>query len=351
MTRNLNIRSADFKDNAKLTLGDLRHSNDFSDVTLVCEDGRQVEAHKVILASSSPFFKNLLARNKHSHPLIFMRRVTSEVLLAILDFLYLGETSLPEQGLDFFLALAQELQLKGLSGKTTEDPKSHSRTTNTDLGDPLEGSQPRVENELAQDIKAEAVEVENKTEHFEFETRDQLPSCEEGGEDVESLMEKTQNFIQNGKGRVASFLCKTCGKEGRWKLIKRHIRAQHMAIPCSMCQKKFLSQHDLENHKKNRHGNLSKSQEEHEEKLNSMMKKTKNMIPNGPKKTVCAYSCNICGKEGTVKSVKYHIETLHLKKVSLTCKFCDKTFSSRNAAKSHTEKQHSDLVKSEIDAE
>ena len=168
MTRNLNIRCADFKDNAKLILGDLRHDNDFSDVTLVCEDGRQVEAHKVILASSSPFFKNLLARNKHSHPLIFMRRVTSEVLLAILDFLYLGETSLPEQGLDFFLALAQELQLKGLSGKTTEDPKSHSRTTNNDLGDPLEGSQPRVENELAQDIKAEAVEVENKTEHFLF---------------------------------------------------------------------------------------------------------------------------------------------------------------------------------------
>ena len=56
-------------------------------------------------------------------------------------------------------------------------------------------------------------------------------------------------------------------------------------------------------------------------------------------------------QEGTVKSVKYHIETLHLKKVSLTCKFCDKTFSSRNAAISHTEKQHSDLVKNEIDAE
>ena len=186
MTRNLNIRSADFKDNAKLILGDLRHSNDFSDVTLVCEDGRQVEAHKVILASSSPFFKNLLARNKHSHPLVFMRRVTSEVLLAILDFVYLGETSLPEQGLDFFLALAQELQLKGLSGKTTEDPKSHSRTTNTDLGDPLEGSQPRVENELAQDIKAEAVEVENKPELEEKPEEKKIKSPEEDEREKES---------------------------------------------------------------------------------------------------------------------------------------------------------------------
>jgi len=31
-----------------------------------------VVAHKVILASSSPFFLNLLRRNKHPHPLIYM---------------------------------------------------------------------------------------------------------------------------------------------------------------------------------------------------------------------------------------------------------------------------------------
>ena len=33
-------------------------------------DGHQIEAHKVILAASSPFFQAILMKNKHSHPLI-----------------------------------------------------------------------------------------------------------------------------------------------------------------------------------------------------------------------------------------------------------------------------------------
>ena len=44
----------DFEDNA---FGELREGKDFSDVTLACEDVQQVEAHKEVLTSSSPFFR------------------------------------------------------------------------------------------------------------------------------------------------------------------------------------------------------------------------------------------------------------------------------------------------------
>ena len=63
----------DFKDNVSSAFGDLRQDKEFTDVTLVCEDGQQVEAHKVVLVASSPFFLNILKRNKHPHPLIYMR--------------------------------------------------------------------------------------------------------------------------------------------------------------------------------------------------------------------------------------------------------------------------------------
>ena len=43
----------DFEDNA---FGELREGKDFSDVTLASEDVQQVEAHKEVLTSSSPFF-------------------------------------------------------------------------------------------------------------------------------------------------------------------------------------------------------------------------------------------------------------------------------------------------------
>ena len=62
----------DFQDNLNSAFRELRNDTEFSDVTLVSDNGKQVETHKIILASSSPFFANLLKRNKHPHPLIYM---------------------------------------------------------------------------------------------------------------------------------------------------------------------------------------------------------------------------------------------------------------------------------------
>ena len=62
----------DFQDNVNTAFVALRKDSDFTDVTLACEDGHQIEAHKIILAASSPFFQNILRRNKHKHPLIYI---------------------------------------------------------------------------------------------------------------------------------------------------------------------------------------------------------------------------------------------------------------------------------------
>ena len=121
MSEKLCLQWNDFKDNALNAFGSLREDSDFADVTLVCEDGKQMETHKVILATSSPFFQNLLKKNKHPHPLIYMRGMKSEDLMAIVDFLYNGEAKIFHENLDSFLAIAEELQLKGLTGQTNED--------------------------------------------------------------------------------------------------------------------------------------------------------------------------------------------------------------------------------------
>ena len=94
----------------------MRKDYDFTDVTLVCEDGHQVEAHRVILSASSPFFQKLLKRNKHANPLICMRGMKSEDLLVIVDFLYYEEVNIYQENLDTFLTIAKEFQLKGLNG-------------------------------------------------------------------------------------------------------------------------------------------------------------------------------------------------------------------------------------------
>ena len=111
----------DFQKNITSSFRELREDREFTDVTLACEDGSQIEAHKVVLASSSPFFMELLKKNRHQHPLLYMRGLRSENLLAMVDFLYHGEANVCQENLDSFLALAEELKLKGLSGKTERE--------------------------------------------------------------------------------------------------------------------------------------------------------------------------------------------------------------------------------------
>ena len=69
----LRLQWNDFKENITSSFKELRENREFTDVTLACEDGQQLEAHKVVLVSSSPFFMELLKKNKHPHPLVYDR--------------------------------------------------------------------------------------------------------------------------------------------------------------------------------------------------------------------------------------------------------------------------------------
>ena len=118
MSSKVQVKFDDFKENASAAFESLREDRDFTDVTLVCEAGQHVESHKVVLTTSSPFFQALLKRNQHPHPLIFMRNISSEDMGAIMDFLYLGEANLREEGLESILKIATDLQIKGLTIET-----------------------------------------------------------------------------------------------------------------------------------------------------------------------------------------------------------------------------------------
>ena len=104
----------DFQTNVSNTFRKLRTSEHFYDVTLVSDDQQQVQAHKVVLSSSSEYFKNILTSNKHSHPMLCLSGVNKEDLKNILDFIYNGEIQIYQNNLDTFLDIAQRFQLEGL---------------------------------------------------------------------------------------------------------------------------------------------------------------------------------------------------------------------------------------------
>ena len=120
------LRWNDFEGNISSAFRDLKEEKDFSDVTLVCAD-QQVEAHRVILAACSPFFKKVLRKVQHSHPLIYMKGVKFSDLEAVLSFVYHGEVNMAEADLNSFLAVAEELEVKGLTcGKNSSEGNSNN---------------------------------------------------------------------------------------------------------------------------------------------------------------------------------------------------------------------------------
>ena len=254
MSEKLCLQWNDFKDNVKAAFGSLRNDKQFSDVILAFEDGHQIEAHKVILASSSPFFGEILQKSNHPHPLIYLKGFHSKDFVSILDFLYFGEANIHQENLDSFLSIAEEIKLKGLTGQTTsglieELEKSTSQPIHKELSNTSTVCQQNLkpkENDI--NTKSTALAVPNNST-TDLQVLDQ---------EVKSMMEKGQKVIPNGKNpngmpkQQRSYICKVCGKEGLSCEIKSHIEANHLeglSIPCDPCNMTFSSRRSLTRHK------------------------------------------------------------------------------------------------------
>ena len=252
-TEKLCLQWNDFKDNVTSSFRELREDVDFTDVTLVCEDGKQMEAHKVILAASSPFFKEILKRSKHPHPLVFMKGLKSEDLLAILDFLYFGEANVLQENLDSFLALAEELRLKGLTGT---DNSGNDKEPTTEVDQDFENAPTKRENDkhnrtlsrhqYRSPTKSDtAVAVQNNSINTKLQYLD---------DQIKSMMTKTGVKTANGQEYMAT--CNICGKQAAYHNIQSHIEAKHItgvSHSCSICGKTSRSRDASRKHKQTYH--------------------------------------------------------------------------------------------------
>jgi hypothetical protein len=132
------LRWNDFESNISVAFRELREEKDFFDVTLACDDS-QVQAHKVILSACSPFFRNILRRNPHQHPLLYLKGVKYKELLSVLNFMYQGEVNVAQEELNSFLAVAEDLRVKGLTQNN-----SGTSSSNTDHSSKQRAPSPKI---------------------------------------------------------------------------------------------------------------------------------------------------------------------------------------------------------------
>jgi len=117
----------DFTDNVMSTMSDIRHDEDFFDVTIAI-DGRQLRAHKLILSACSAFFRKLLRTNPAPNPVLVLWDVSYDDMLNILDFMYNGEVHVKQANIQNFLAVAEKFRVRGLCQNESSGQPSRSNT-------------------------------------------------------------------------------------------------------------------------------------------------------------------------------------------------------------------------------
>ncbi|XP_059098225.1 protein jim lovell-like isoform X2 [Tigriopus californicus] len=89
------------------------------DCTLVCDD-TNIKAHKVVLSACSPYFQKIFVDNPGKHPIIVLKDVKGWEVQCIVDFMYKGETSVPEAQLQNLIRAAEGLRVRGLTSGGSE---------------------------------------------------------------------------------------------------------------------------------------------------------------------------------------------------------------------------------------
>ena len=113
----------------------------------------------------------------------------SDDLMAIVDFLYLGEANVNQENLDSFLAVAEELQLKGLRSQDQDKSRREDLPTTKNLNN----------------FKRETISFPTYSDFSEIDKEDgrslALPNYLSGA--LQELDSKVQSMMEKGSNMVS----------------------------------------------------------------------------------------------------------------------------------------------------
>merc|ERR1712129_85967 len=296
------LQQNDFLENYAGSFQELRKTQELCDVTLACGD-RTIEAHKVVLASCSFFFRKTFSTIKQAHPLIYLKGILHKDLVALLDYIYTGETQIAVEDLDRFIEVAHDMRIKGLAEEmlTKEPEKSDSfynvlskTETIIELG----------EDYIDQDDRSV---IDTFVEDFNLLAKGLI----EGNDDKKTIKcEKVSQPNPNIPDKVLS------DKDDNGESVEKSAKTM------TRSRKKFASEAEKEQHEKLR-SEIFTRMEKYQDSDDGLM-----------------WRCTECGKILQRKDkLENHIET-HLKGFIHNCNYCDKTRSTRGALRTHISLNH-----------
>ena len=268
------LASENFKETAAANLNSIWRNKDFTDVTLVSAEGLKTEAHKTVLSSFSPFFREVFNENKHTSVLLYMRGVSHKELELLVEFIYTGVCQVEVVDLESFLKIGKELGIEGLQENNTEEktaeliPFLRSDISNDTNDTALETSFSKTEQEIAaRGVENTATQKHDsrlvppiENEKFGFSSNEKcefLNNCAQTSsagkpedcfsDNNDTLQESSGHFDKSAKSEE---YLEASSAGSQMRLGKEDVKKKY---ECPHCEKSFNSQRDRKRHIDCRH--------------------------------------------------------------------------------------------------
>lgn len=296
----------------KGTLRDLHNTNEFTDVTLVCDDQTQLPVHKLVLSACSPVLGNILLDHPFSHSIIYMSGVKKHEMLSILQFMYLGEAFIQHDQINEFLDVAIGLQVKGISRECSGLDKFENDTkdvecisdTNKDVKDVVS-----IKQEVLITCDSDPLELEGENSIWGENSGEVVYSCDQCDYKATTNVDFRKHHQTHTRVR---YYCDQCEYHTGWKKdLKKHQQCKHegVRVSCNLCEYVAYDKGMLRKHHQIKHEGIrySCNQCEYQATRKPDLKRHIKSKHEGFR-----YPCDECDYQATqVWSLQYHKQSKH----------------------------------------
>jgi len=303
----LKVKWNDFDKNIGEAFRELRIEEDFFDVTLACDEDDQIQAHKVILSAGSPFFRSILKKHPHSHPLLYLKGIKGSHLASIVRFMYDGEVDVEQEELSDFLEAAEELSVKGLTHANSVSSVLQKTTKRKPTSSPDPGTRPVKRQKPGRHRRHHRGEEDHIKEELYADEEFNGLDCGEQEDEAEAdippgIEERTGSFDEE-------------------EIV-------------------LEPEYTLANAPNPRPADQDSSISEYNGMLEEAMRTSISKLEAG------AYNCLLCDKVcRDLTRARQHLEAKHFPSVGYTCSICDKHCKTKHALTCHLSVYHRDVPK------
>ena len=323
-----------YSDHLRSMMKELMMNEDFSDITLVTEDKKQIKANINILSICSPVFKDILKKEKNSNQIMYLRGVQYSEMESIMQFIYLGEATFYEERMEEFLAVAKSLEIKELclDGNETNDEPEDKPSPSDQV--------PSSTEKLIEQIEISDQSTENNPLCREegFVSNNYKYECEQCHKLFARQTSLTQHIQSNHEG--VRYACNQCANQfTHMRSLRKHIRSKHEGVKyeCDQCDYQASFKSTLTIHIQSKHEGVKYAcaQCDYQASLKGSLTSHIQSKHEGVE-----YSCAECVYQATQQSaLTRHIKSKH-NGVKYACDKCDQQFSQQGALNRHKKNKH-----------